>query len=129
MREEEVRELVRQALVELLGPQRRRALVLFTGGLIGFESAIAELRTLKAAGVELDYVQTPSAQRVLDQGLIASVGMSEAQNKLVEEHGMLIAPTLTANVAAKVAHGIADCLASNLFSEFIMTSNCVNCSL
>ncbi len=38
---------------------------------------------------------------------------------------MLIAPTLTANIAAKVAHGVADCLASNLFSEFIMNNRLV----
>lgn len=125
MREEEVRDLVRQALIEFLGPRRRRALVLFSGGLIGFEDAIDELRGLKAAGVELDYVQTPSAQRILDQDMIRSVGMREVQNKLVEEHAMLIAPTLTANIAAKVAHGIADCLASNLFSEFIMSNRLV----
>jgi hypothetical protein len=44
---------------------------------------------------------------------------------MVEEHDMLIAPTLTSNIAAKVAHGIADCLASNLFSEFIMSNRLV----
>jgi hypothetical protein len=44
---------------------------------------------------------------------------------MVEEHDMLIAPTLTSNIAAKVAHGVADCLASNLFSEFIMANRLV----
>jgi hypothetical protein len=122
MLENELRAVIREVLVELLGPQRRRALVMFTGGLLGFEDAVDELRALGAAGVELDYIQTPSAQRILDQDLIASLGMREVQNKYVEEHHMLIAPTLTSNIAAKVAHGIADCRASNLFSEFIMTN-------
>lgn len=125
MREQEVRDLVREALVEFLGPRRRRALVLFTGGLIGFDDAIEELRALRSAGAELDFVQTPSAQRILDQHKIASVGMQEVQNKFVEAHDMLIAPTLTANIAAKAAHGIADCLASNLFGEFIMGNRLV----
>jgi hypothetical protein len=125
MRTDEVRDLVRGSLVDLFGPRRRRALVLFTGGLLGFEDAIEELRGLHAAGVELDYVQTPSAVRVLDQNLIASVGMQEVQNKLVAEHNLLLAPTLTSNIAAKVAHGVADCLASNLFSEFLMSNRLV----
>ena len=51
--------------------------------------------------------------------------MREVSKRMVEEHNMLIAPTLTSNIAAKVAHGVADCLASNLFSEFIMSNRLV----
>jgi len=125
MTEAELRSLIREAILEVLGPQPRRALVVFTGGLLGFEDCIPELRMLAAEGVQLDYLQTPSAERILDQKLIASVGMREVSKRMVEEHDMLIAPTLTANIAAKVAHGIADCRASNLFSEFIMSNRLV----
>jgi hypothetical protein len=62
---------------------------------------------------------------VLDQQLIASLGMREVSRRMVESHDLLIAPTLTSNIAAKVAHGVADCLASNLFSEFIMANRLV----
>jgi hypothetical protein len=99
--------------------------VLFTGGLLGFDDAVEELKLLSAAGVQLDYLQTPSALRVLDQAKIASIGMREVSKKMVEEHDLLLAPTLTSNIAAKVAHGVADCLASNLFSEFIMSNRLV----
>ncbi len=124
MTEAELRNLIRQAILDVLAPPRR-ALVVFTGGLLGFEDCIPELRMLLAEGVQLDYVQTPSAERILDQDLIRSVGMREVSRRMVEEHDMLIAPTLTANIAGKVAHGIADCRASNLFSEFIMSNRLV----
>ena len=122
MTEAELRTLVLEAILDLMTPAPRRALVLFTGGLLGFDEAIGELRLLAADGVQLDYLQTPSALRVLDQATIASIGMREVSKRMVEEHDMLIAPTLTSNIAAKVAHGVADCLASNLFSEFIMAN-------
>lgn len=125
MTEAELRAMIVDAIVDLMTPAPRRALVLFTGGLLGFDEAIGELRLLAADGVQLDYLQTPSAQRILDQAKIASVGMREVSKKMVEEHNMLIAPTLTSNIAAKVAHGVADCLASNLFSEFIMSNRLV----
>lgn len=124
MTEAELRSMIRQAILDVLAPPRR-ALVLFTGGLLGFEACIPELKMLADNGVQLDYLQTPSAERILDQSLIASVGMREVSKRMVEEHDMLIAPTLTANIAGKVAHGIADCRASNLFSEFIMSNRLV----
>lgn len=124
MTEAELKDLIRQAIMDVLAPPRR-ALVVFTGGLLGFEDCIPELRMLAAEGVQLDYLQTPSAERILDQDLIASVGMREVSRRMVEEHDMLIAPTLTANIAAKVAHGVADCRVSNLFSEFIMSNRLV----
>jgi ethanolamine utilization EutJ-like protein len=125
MTEAELRALIVDAILELMSPPPRRALVLFTGGLLGFDDAIGELKLLAADGVQLDYLQTPSAIRVLDQDKIRSVGMREVSKRMVEEHDMLIAPTLTSNIAAKVAHGVADCLASNLFSEFIMSNRLV----
>ncbi|HEY3338224.1 MAG TPA: flavoprotein [Propionicimonas sp.] len=125
MTEAEVRALILDAILDLMAPAPRRVLVLFTGGLLGFDQAVAELKLLAAAGVQLDYLQTPSALRVLDQAKIASIGMREVSKKMVEEHDMLLAPTLTSNIAAKVAHGVADCLASNLFSEFIMSNRLV----
>lgn len=125
MTEADLRALIVDAIIDLMTPAPRRALVLFTGGLLGFDDAIEELRLLAADGVQLDYLQTPSAERILDQARIRSIGMREVSTRMVEEHDMLIAPTLTSNIAAKVAHGVADCLASNLFSEFIMSNRMV----
>ena len=125
MTEAELRALIVDAILDLMSPAPRRALVLFTGGLLGFDQAVGELRLLAADGIQLDYLQTPSAKRVLDQATIRSLGMRDVSKRMVEEHDMLIAPTLTSNIAAKVAHGVADCLASNLFSEFIMSNRIV----
>ena len=96
------------------------ALVLFTGALIGFERVIGELDLLVASGVELEYVQTPSAERILDQRLIASVPMRPADRHLTGSHDTLVVATLTQNAAAKTAHGIADCLASNLLNDYLL---------
>jgi hypothetical protein len=125
MTEAEVRSLIREAILDVAGPAPRRALVVFTGGLLGFEDAVGSLRRLAVEDIQLDYLQTPSAQRILDQDLIRSLGMREVSKRMVEEHDLLIAPTMTSNLAAKVAHGVADCLASNLFSEFIMSNRLV----
>lgn len=117
---DDVRALVRRALAELVSPPPRRALVLFTGALVGFERVIGELDLLAASGVELEYVQTPSAERILDQRLIASVLMRPADRHLTGSHDTLVVATLTQNAAAKTAHGIADCLASNLLNDYLL---------
>ena len=122
MNEEQLRELITRIVREMLAEQPRQetpaagkpnALVLFSGALLGFDAA---LESLKRAGrhVNLDWRQTEAASRILDQERIAALGMTPAENSLV--------PTLTANLAAKVAHGIGDCLASNVVAEFIMSN-------
>ena len=125
MTEHELRALIREVIGELIRPPQLRVLVVFTGGLLGFDEAIDSLAALKATGAQLDYRQTPSAERILDQRRIQALGMREVSKQYVESHDMLILPTMTGNVAAKVAHGISDCLVSNLASEFIMSNRIV----
>ncbi len=125
MTEHELRALIREVIGELIRPPQLRVLVVFTGGLLGFDEAIDSLAALKATGAHLDYRQTPSAERILDQRRIQALGMREVSKQYVESHDMLILPTMTGNIAAKVAHGIADCLVSNLASEFIMSNRIV----
>lgn len=104
-------------------------LVLFSGGLLGFEDAVASLGRLVTRGWSLDWIQTPSASRILDQEVIASAGMTAAGTGLVRSHEALVLPTMTVNLAAKVAHGIGDCLASNVMAEFIMSNKPVVASI
>ncbi|MBK8445235.1 MAG: hypothetical protein IPL41_00460 [Micropruina sp.] len=125
MTEHELRTLIREVIGELIRPPQLRVLVVFTGGLLGFDEAIDSLAALKATGAQLDYRQTPSAERILDQRRIQALGMREVSKQYVESHDMLILPTMTGNIAAQVAHGIADCLVSNLASEFIMSNRIV----
>lgn len=128
MSEHELRELIRGIVAEVLAetqatpaPAKPQGLVLFTGAMLGFETALESLKRLSASGVVgLDWTQTPSASHILDQEAIASVGMCPAADSLVKAHDVLIIPTLTVNLAAKVAHGIGDCLASNVVAEFVM---------
>ncbi|SPF67491.1 Flavoprotein [Propionibacterium ruminifibrarum] len=120
MNADDVRAVIRSTLAELVTPAPRRALVLFTGALIGFEKTIPELAMLIGEGVHLEFVQTPSAERILDQDLIGALGMTVATRQLTGSHDMLIVPTLTQNIAAKTAHGVADCLGSNLMNDYLL---------
>lgn len=121
MNQTQLRELIARIVAELLDqPPRRNALVLFTGALLGFEESLASLGRLGGA-VNLDWTQTDSASRILDRAAIDAVGMTPTDRSLVVSHDLLIIPTLTVNMVAKVAGGIGDCLASNVIAEFIMS--------
>ena len=130
MNEEQLRELITRIVRDVLAEQPRQAtpatgkpsaLVLFSGALLGFDAALESLKRA-SAHVNLDWRQTESASRILDQERIAALGMTPVEKSLVQAHDLLIIPTLTANLAAKVAHGIGDCLASNVVAEFIMSN-------
>jgi len=120
MDEDEVRAVIR-LILEIIEEMARpkRALVLFTGAWLGFDHALAALVRLKADGLAMTVVQTPAAERLLDQTRIAALGLPAPTHGLVSGHDLLIIPSCTANTVAKVAHGIADTLATNLISEFI----------
>ncbi len=123
MTEVQLRELIARIVAETLAgarPPRRNALVLFTGALLGFEAALASLGRAQGV-VNLDWIQTDSASRILDRSAIDAVGMTPADTSLAVSHDLLIVPTLTVNMVAKVTHGIGDCLASNVIAEFVMS--------
>ncbi|CAL8968898.1 hypothetical protein TESS_TESS_01773 [Tessaracoccus sp. O5.2] len=126
MTEAQLRDLIREILADLLPGARpapalpQHALVLFTGALLGFEEACTSLTRLRA-DLPLDWIQTGSARRILDQPTIEAIGMTPADKSLVASHDLLIVPTLTVNMVAKVVHGVGDCLASNVIAEFIMS--------
>ncbi|WP_040284200.1 flavoprotein [Tessaracoccus massiliensis] len=126
MTEQQVRQLVESIVRRMLTesapqPPGRHGLVLFSGAQLGLEASVDALARLRGR-LGLDWIQTPSAERVLDQQRIADAGLTPAAASLVASHDLLIVPTLTSNLAAKVAHGVADCLASNVVSEFIMSN-------
>ncbi|GAA3512598.1 hypothetical protein GCM10022262_40720 [Georgenia daeguensis] len=122
MDERELRGLIRQIVSDMLQPRRgQNALVLFSGASLGFEAALGSLARL-APEMGLDWIQTPAAEHILDQDAIAASGMTPANQSLVQAHDVLIVPTATVNLLAKVAHGVCDCLASNVMAEFIMSN-------
>lgn len=121
MNQTQLRQLIARLVAEIVeAPPAANALVLFTGALLGFEDSLASLGRLKGA-VHLDWTQTDSARRILDQPAIDAVGMTSVDSSLVVSHDLLIVATLTVNMAAKVATGVGDCLASNVIAEFIMS--------
>ena len=103
MNEKQLRELITRIVREMLAEQPRQetpatgkpnALVLFSGALLGFDAALESLKRA-AAHVNLDWRQTTSASRVLDQERIAALGMTPAEESLVQAHDLLVVPTLT----------------------------------
>ena len=120
MDEQELRQIIRlilEAIEEIRRP--KRALVLFTGALLGFEECLAPLAELKQAGLQMTVVKTQTAEFLLDKAKIDALGMAAPGPGLIESNDILIVPTCSVNTVAKVAHGIADTLATNLISEFL----------
>ncbi|MEL4357529.1 MULTISPECIES: flavoprotein [unclassified Luteococcus] len=122
MTEQEIRALVTSVVEQLLAERTRprRALVLFTGALLGFDDAMDSLGRLKDDGWQLNQVMTESARHVLNPARLDALGLEELTRDLVRDHQLLLIPTLTCNVAAKASQGIADCLASNLVHQFLL---------
>ena len=126
MDEQELREiiaLILDAIEEVMRP--KRALVLFTGALLGFQESLAGLGQLSRAGWQMTSLMTTSAEYLLDKAKIDELGMVKPGGNLVAHHDVLIIPTCTVNTVAKVACGIADSLATNLISEFLSTGKTV----
>ena len=120
MDEQALRQLIRVIIEEIMRRDRpKKALVMFTGALLGFGDALEGLRELKQAGLPMTLLTTEAADCVLDRAKIDALGMAAPTVHLIDEHDILIVPTLTVNTTAKVAHGIADSLATNMISEFI----------
>ena len=110
-------QLILDAIAEVRRP--KRALVLFTGALLGFEDSLDPLWELRQDGLEMGLVQTPTAEHLLDQSKISALGLAQPGPHLTETYDILVIPTCTVNTVAKVACGIADSLATNLVSEFL----------
>ncbi len=133
---EELVELVQQIVKEVLShekisdgtlPAKKNVLVLFSGALIGFEDAINSLENVK--GINLETIQTDSAMRVLDQEKVGRIGTKVSPKHLVQNHDELVVATMTLNLASKAAHGICDCLGSNLISDFLLSGRKVTAAI
>ncbi|MDR0415723.1 MAG: hypothetical protein LBH76_00115 [Propionibacteriaceae bacterium] len=122
MNEAAVRALVAEVVAEVLARQRaKRVMVLWSGAMLGYGEAVDALTRLTGLGLRLDYVQTPSSKRLHSAERLAQIGMAEAAGHFVMDHDLLVLPTMTSNLTAKVAAGVADCLGSNVIADFIQT--------
>ena len=99
MNEKQLRELITRIVREMLAEQPRQetpatgkpnALVLFSGALLGFDAALESLKRA-AAHVNLDWRQTESASRILDQERIAALGMTPVAEFIMTNKPVVVA--------------------------------------
>ncbi len=103
----------------------KKATVLFTGALIGYNDAVASLKQLKEEGWELTAVMSKAATEVIteervkkdiDPKAIYVEGAPVNGRQLINESQFVIVPALTINTAAKLANCIFDNLITNMIS-------------
>jgi len=126
--EEMIRVIVDRVLSRL-EEREQQALVLFTGGALGFNESLDQLVQLQENGWNFKVVLSKGAENMMKEDLIKEkLSLKkvylESENdglySLYQDSSILIIPTLTMNTAAKISLGIADNLATNLASRFIM---------
>lgn len=122
-------DLIVEEVLKRLQNKPKRALVLFTGGCIGFNKSILQIKKLIKNDWNINVVLSNSAKRVLTPKLIKDkleiddVYLEDDIDDLYEVLNgvdLLILPTLTMNTAAKIALCISDTLATNIVSNAIM---------
>lgn len=118
-----VSDYVVQEVVKRYLARSKKALVLFSGALIGIQEAYDNLNQLKEDGWSLTVVMSASAKEIISvetikekigPDAIYAEGNPVAYRKLVDECNYIIIPTLTINTAAKVANAINDNLLTNI---------------
>lgn len=107
----------------------KKALIIFTGGTIGFNESIQQIRKLLEDGWNLKVLLSKSAEFVLTSKLIKEQLKIEdiyLESEVTDIKALytgidlLIIPVLTINTAAKIALGISDTLATYIVSCGIM---------
>lgn len=108
----------------------KRAVVLFSGALIGYQDAVPALNELKKEGWKLTAVLSKAAGEVLteerikndiDPEAIFVEGAPVNGRKIIDDNQFVIIPELTINTAAKVANCISDNLLTNMISRAMAT--------
>ena len=122
-----VSDYVVQEVVKRYLAQSKKALVLFSGALIGIQEAYDNLLQLKNDGWSLTVAMSESAKEIISEETIREKigpdaiyveGNPVDYRKLVAECNYVIIPTLTINTTAKVANAIND----NLLTRIIYRS-------
>ena len=108
----------------------KKALLLYTGGIIGFEEGCAGICKMRESGWETRVFMSANAERALQPDFLRDklkidTILCESDNiclfNLYEGIDLVVIPTLTLNSLAKSALGIADTAITNLISHFLMT--------
>ena len=122
---EELRAIVREVVQTLTAEQAvgtgRRALVALTGARTGFDEALHQLELLVSDGWSLDMVQSAAARERLPQDVLRRAGLREVPPGGPTDHGLLVVAALSANTAAKLAHGIDDTPVTRVVTDFLLS--------
>ncbi len=102
--------------------RRKRILVLFGGASAGWQAGLDAIAMLAHDGHSVTAVLTSSAVSILGEGKIREAGAGQVilpgvfadAPALVKEHDVVLIPTLSMNLAAKLALGLFDSLLTTL---------------
>lgn len=117
-----------QATIEQAA-QQYRVLAVFTGGSIGLETGLEELKTLQAIGIDLTVVLSQAAETVIGENWIKEklgneirviTSQSPYPGKYLRAADIVLVPVLTQNTAAKLAHTLADTMVSTVIMQALM---------
>lgn len=118
-----VSDYVVQEVVKRYLARSKKALVLFSGALIGIQEAYDNLNQLKEDGWSITVAMSQSAKEIISEETIKekigpdaiyAEGSPVDYRKLVDECNYVIIPTLTINTTAKVANAINDNLLTRI---------------
>jgi hypothetical protein len=127
--ENAIQEIVNE-VIRRLNKRLKTAIVVFTGGALGFEDALEQLKTMKDEGWSFKILLTRSAEHVFLPGTIEKdLGTNEVfyekelqgLGEFYKDTSLLLIPTLTLNSATKISLGIVDSAVTNLVSHYITT--------
>ena len=124
-----VAEIVSKVAEKIISVQKK-ALVVYTGSLIGFVPALVSLQQLQQAGFTFDLFLSKSASELLDvetirtaltPGAFYQEGSTDtAPELLASPYYTVIVPAMTVNTAAKIASCVADTPAARIISNSMM---------
>jgi hypothetical protein len=127
--EKVIQDIVKE-VIRRINQRLKTAIVVFTGGALGFEDALEQLKTMKKEGWSFKILLTRSAEHVFLPGTIEKdLGTNEVfyekelegLGEFYKDTSLLIIPTLTLNSATKISLGIVDSAVTNLVSHYITT--------
>lgn len=127
MERAQLERIVREVVAELLARQQearrpRRVLVLFSGASTGYLVGMEAIHGLAAAGHKVTAVLSPAASHVIGVDKVEAAGAHfivkpdswVCAPDVVNRSDLILAPTVTMNLAARLSAGLMDSLVSTL---------------
>lgn len=133
-----ITDVIVQEVIQRLKERSKKAIVIFSGGALGFSDCIDSINRLIKEDWHISVVLSKEANVVLTEETIVSLldvdnvyveGRDCNLYDLYQEANIVIVPILTVNSAAKVANCIRDTFLTNIISESIMMDKPVICAV